>query len=151
MRWGGLFLLIANTRKVLLVFSTAVNCCKYRIRHGQQQALKQAELTGNSGWVRSLNTKKDKFFRNFRNKSRSIFMLHKIGENKKCGPKLIFSNKVSWKNQCHFCDQCNYAFNLKCFLSNSIDMMKNLLENCHSRVVVCTIQYYKNMTQPVFP
>ena len=49
-------MLIANTRKVLLVFSTAVNCCKYRIRHGQQQALKQEELTGNSGLVKSLNT-----------------------------------------------------------------------------------------------
>ena len=37
--------------------------------------------------------KKATFFRNFRNKSRSILMLHKIGKNKKCAPKLIFFNK----------------------------------------------------------
>jgi hypothetical protein len=36
-------------------------------------------------------SKKAKFFRNFRNKRCSIFMLHKIGKNKKCAPKLIFS------------------------------------------------------------
>ena len=36
--------------------------------------------------------KKAKFFRNFRNK-RSIFILHKIDENKKVTPKLIFFNE----------------------------------------------------------
>ena len=33
--------------------------------------------------------KKAKFFRNFRNKSRSILMLDKIDKNKKVAPKLI--------------------------------------------------------------
>ena len=37
--------------------------------------------------------KKAKIFRNFRNKSRSILMLHKINKNKKCAPKLIFFNE----------------------------------------------------------
>ena len=37
--------------------------------------------------------KKAKFFRNFRNKSRSILMLHKIDKNKKVAPKLIFFNE----------------------------------------------------------
>ena len=32
--------------------------------------------------------------RNFRNKSHSIFMLHKIDRNKKCAPKLIFSDEI---------------------------------------------------------
>ena len=41
--------------------------------------------------------KKAKFFRNFRNKSRSILMLHKIGKNKTCAPKLIFFNKKSFR------------------------------------------------------
>ena len=36
--------------------------------------------------------KKAKFFRNFRNKSRSILMLHKI-DKKKVAPKLIFFNE----------------------------------------------------------
>ena len=38
-------------------------------------------------------SKKAKIFRNFRNKSCSILMLHKINKNKKCAPKLIFFNK----------------------------------------------------------
>ena len=88
---------------------------------------------------------KAKFFRNFRNKSRSILMLHKINKNKRCAPKLIFFNEKKierfgwflklkinfenqilalfdgyfwpwpWKNQIHFCDQFNHTFNLKCF------------------------------------
>ena len=38
--------------------------------------------------------KKAKIFRNFRNKSRSILMLHKISKNKKCAPRLIFFYKI---------------------------------------------------------
>ena len=38
-------------------------------------------------------SKKAKIFRNFRNKSRSILMLHKISKNKKCSPRLIFFYK----------------------------------------------------------
>ena len=38
--------------------------------------------------------KKAKILRNFRNKSRSILMLHKIDKNKKVAPKLIFFNKI---------------------------------------------------------
>ena len=41
--------------------------------------------------------KKAKFFRNFRNKSCSILMLHKINKNKKCAPKLIFFNKKRFR------------------------------------------------------
>ena len=42
-------------------------------------------------------SKKGKFFINFRNKSHSILMLHKISKNKKCAPKLIFFNKKSFR------------------------------------------------------
>ena len=88
--------------------------------------------------------KKPIFFRNFRNKSCSILMLHKIYKNKKVAPKLIFFNeiflgfltlKINFENQIltlfdvyfwpfnmfHekintiFCDQCNHSFNLNCF------------------------------------
>ena len=38
-------------------------------------------------------SKKAKIFRNFRNKSRSILMLHKISKKKKCAPKFIFFNE----------------------------------------------------------
>ena len=41
--------------------------------------------------------KKAKFFRNFRNKSRSILMLHKIDKNKKVAPKLIFFNEIFFR------------------------------------------------------
>ena len=44
-------------------------------------------------------SQKAKNFRNFRNKSRSIFMLNKIDRNKKCAPKLIFSNDFFRKIQ----------------------------------------------------
>ena len=37
--------------------------------------------------------KKDNFLRNFRNKSCSILMLHKVDKNKKVAPKSIFFNK----------------------------------------------------------
>ena len=37
-------------------------------------------------------------------------------------------NKSHEKNQIHFC-QCNHIFSLKCFLSNSIDMMKTLQQD----------------------
>ena len=37
--------------------------------------------------------KKANSFRNFRNKSSSILMLHKIDKNKICAPKLIFLDK----------------------------------------------------------
>ena len=30
-------------------------------------------------------------------------------------PHLFRPIKVSWKNECHFCDQCSHGFNLKCF------------------------------------
>ena len=40
-------------------------------------------------WTK-IAVKKAKFFRNFRNKSQSILMLHKIDKNKKVAPKLIF-------------------------------------------------------------
>ena len=38
--------------------------------------------------------KKAKIFRNFRNKRRSILMLHKIDKNKKIAPKLTFFNEI---------------------------------------------------------
>ena len=38
--------------------------------------------------------KKAKFYRNFRDKIRSILMLHKIDRNKKGAPKLIFFNEI---------------------------------------------------------
>ena len=41
--------------------------------------------------------KKAKFFRNFRNKSRSILMLQKIDKNKKVAPKLISFNENFFK------------------------------------------------------
>ena len=43
-------------------------------------------------WPKKLS-KKAKIFRNFRNKSSSILMLHKINKNKKCASKLIFFNE----------------------------------------------------------
>ena len=47
------------------------------------------DLLNGQKWL----SKKAKFFRNFRNKSRSILMLHKINKNKKCAPKSIFFNE----------------------------------------------------------
>ena len=44
-------------------------------------------------WPTIAVKKKAKIFRNFRNKSRSILMLHKIDKNKKVAPKLIFFNE----------------------------------------------------------
>ena len=47
--------------------------------------------------------KKSQIFRNFRNKSRSILMLHKISKNKKCAPKLIlFNEKIFWNDSDDF-------------------------------------------------
>ena len=43
------------------------------------------------------NCQKAKLFRNFRSKSGSILMLHKIDENKKVAPKLIFFNEIFFK------------------------------------------------------
>ena len=43
-------------------------------------------------WPKIAVKKSQIFFRNFRNKSRSILMLHKIDKNKKVAPKLIFFN-----------------------------------------------------------
>ena len=44
-------------------------------------------------WPKIVVKKKPIFFRNFRNKSCSILMLHKIDKNKKVAPKLIFFNE----------------------------------------------------------
>ena len=38
--------------------------------------------------------KKANFFKNFRNKSRLILMLHKFDKNKKVAPKLIFFKEI---------------------------------------------------------
>ena len=76
--------------------------------------------------------KKAKNFRNFRNKSLSIFMLHKVNRNKKYAPILIFSNEIFFRKIRMIFDtenrlwksdfviflrlkECNYGFNLKCF------------------------------------
>ena len=103
--------------------------------------------------------KRAKFYRNFRNKSRSIFMLRKIDKNKKCAPKLIFPNNFFFqKGSVNFCcwkltlkirfwhfltsffghltslmKKSNpFSWSVQSylqsemFLSNSVDMMKNL-------------------------
>ena len=58
--------------------------------------------------------KKAKFFRLFSNKSRSILMLHKITNNKKCAPKLIFFNEF------FFLERFRYFLTLKIDFENQI-------------------------------
>ena len=61
--------MIALITKMTLIFSS-------HLLNGQKQLSKKAGI-----------------FRNFRNKSCSILMLHKISKNKKCAPRLIFFYK----------------------------------------------------------
>ena len=45
---------------------------------------------------------------------------------------LMAIEQDSWKNHCHFCDQCNHGFNLKCFYQIPLTWWKTYNCNCKS-------------------
>ena len=87
-------------------------------------------------------SKKAQNFRNFRNKSRSILVLHKITKNKKCAPKSIFFNEIFfYKDSDDFwCSKLNSKIRFWHFLTAIFGHLTSLMKK--SKTFLWSVQSY---------